>query len=280
MIIDFHTHTFPDKIADRALDKLAHASHSTYYLDGRLQTLEQAMNKAGIDLSVVLPVATSPAQYKTINETAFEINERSEKTGILSFGGIHPENDNYKEILTDLANHGVKGIKLHPVYQNTYINDIKYLRILDCASGLGLITVIHAGYDVGYPGDDHALPSYIRAAIDEVHPQNFVLAHMGGWEDWDHVEEYLVGQDVYMDTSFCTTPIRNPFDSSVPEKDQMKQEQFLRIINNHGAERFVFGTDSPWSMQEESIEVIKNSGLTPEQIQWILCKTAQSLLKL
>ena len=111
MIIDFHTHTFPPKIAAAALDKLSDNSGSRSYSNGMIDGLQDSIKKSGIDMAVVLPVATSPSQYETINRVAIETNEHTDETGILSFGGIHPDNDNYKDILSSLKNNGVKGIK-------------------------------------------------------------------------------------------------------------------------------------------------------------------------
>ena len=36
MIIDFHTHSFPDDIADRAVGRLAQSGGIPNYLDGRV----------------------------------------------------------------------------------------------------------------------------------------------------------------------------------------------------------------------------------------------------
>ena len=44
---------------------------------------------------------------------------------------------------------GLKGIKLHPTYQNTYIDDIRYERIIGYAVELGLLVSIHCGRDLG-----------------------------------------------------------------------------------------------------------------------------------
>ena len=49
MIIDFHTHTFPDKIAAAAIDKLQHASHSKAFTSGTVSGLQASMQRAGID---------------------------------------------------------------------------------------------------------------------------------------------------------------------------------------------------------------------------------------
>ncbi|MBR1741781.1 MAG: amidohydrolase family protein, partial [Lachnospiraceae bacterium] len=214
MVIDFHVHTFPDKIAERALASLSEKSGTKYYLNGTVAALRTSMETAGIEASVLLPVATNEKQYRTINETAYRINEHTEETGILSFGGIHPKNENYREILRDLKNHGVKGIKLHPVYQEQDFDGIETMRIVECACENDLIIVIHAGYDVGFPGKRHAAPVHILPVIERLQPKKLVLAHMGGWDCWDEVEEALAGQDVYFDTSFSITPIRDRGESS------------------------------------------------------------------
>ena len=80
MIIDFHTHTFPDELADRAVGTLAHSGGIHNYLDGRVHSLTDSMKKAGIDYSVLLPVATKPNQCDTINTLALKTNETSETT--------------------------------------------------------------------------------------------------------------------------------------------------------------------------------------------------------
>ena len=193
MIIDFHTHTFPEKIAAQAIDKLSDNSGSKPYTNGMMNGLLSSMKKAGIDIAVVLPVATSPTQYETINRVAILTNEDTDKTGVLSFGGIHPDNENYKDILTSLKENGVKGIKLHPVYQRVNFDDIRMERIVDKASELGLITLVHSGYDIGFPGSDEAVPKRIANVLKDVRPEKLVLAHMGGWNCYDEVEDLIAG---------------------------------------------------------------------------------------
>ena len=82
MIIDFHTHTFPDAIAAAAVDKLQAASHTKPFSDGTVSGLRASMATAGIDASVVLPVATSPRQVSHINDNAIRVNALSNETGV------------------------------------------------------------------------------------------------------------------------------------------------------------------------------------------------------
>lgn len=275
MIIDFHVHTFPESIAKKALDKLSKSADAIYYVNGTMDAMLTSMKKSGISKSVLLPVATGSHQTDTINRLAIEINQRSSQTGIYSFGGIHPDNTDYKSILRNLANQGIKGIKLHPVFQDTLIDDIRYLRILDCACENNLAITVHAGYDISFPGKEQATPEHLLPVIEKLQPKKLILAHMGGWNCWDEAENLLAGQDVYFDTSFCLTPIRRLNQKTEP---QMTKEQFCRIVRKHGAKRILFGSDSPWSDQKEAAKLIKESGLTPEECSLILSENGKELL--
>ena len=72
MIIDFHTHTFPDKIASRAIEKLEGFGDIFSCSDGTSAGLLSSMAKAGISLSVDLPVATAERQVVSINDGAIK----------------------------------------------------------------------------------------------------------------------------------------------------------------------------------------------------------------
>lgn len=286
MIIDFHTHTFPEKIAAKALGKLAGLGDTTPFTNGMLPGLQSSMKDNGVDLAVLMPVATAPKQHETINRVAIGTNEKWQETGIMSFGGIHPENDNYKEIINNLANHGIKGIKLHPVFQNIDIDDEKFLRIISYACEKGLYVMTHAGYDISYPGITHASVKKIKHMLDQVAPDKMILAHMGGWSEWDEVEELLTEYPIWMDTATClTTIVHREKDLSKrkfsPEEEQLENGRFLRIVHKLGAERFLMGSDSPWTPQGESIAVIRdNDGLTDKEKEMILGENAKSILGL
>ena len=121
---------------------------------------------------------------------------------MLSFGCMHPDFDGWKEELARVRDLGLKGIKLHPQYQDTDFDDPRYLRILDRCGELGLVVLTHAGLDIGMPGKDNCAPEMVARVLEQVGPVKLVLAHMGGWRQWDRVEALLPGTGVYLDTSF------------------------------------------------------------------------------
>ena len=278
-IIDFHTHTFSDKIAPRAVDQLRRSANTLNYLDGTDNSLSVSSKENEIGLSVVLPVATRPGQAYTINAASAQKNQRVEQTGLLFLAAIHPADENITAMLSEIREAGFLGIKLHPLFQDEYIDGIGYMRLIEKASELDLITVIHAGYDISYPDKDFASVAHMLNMIKQVQPRNVVLAHMGGWGDWDAVESDLCGADVYFDTSFCMTPIR-PFDPEGEHvcKTALGREKFVRIVRKHGTDKILFGSDSPWAKQSEAIEVVEKSRLEEVEIRKILGSNAQTLL--
>ena len=281
MTIDFHTHSFPPKIAASTLQKLSAASHTLPFTDGTPEGLRASMSEAGVDLSVVLPVATAPRQVEHINDSSAAISERSAETGLFSFGCMHPDYENWRGELARIKALGLKGIKLHPVYQAVDFDDPRTLRVLDRAGELDLIVVTHAGLDVGFPGVVRCSPEMVRSAVRQVGPLKLILAHMGGWRSWDKVLELLPDLPVRIDTSFSTGKM-TPADSYYSQDELLLLDsgRFMALVRAFGPDRVLFGSDSPWSSQKESLEWIEAQPLTAEEKAAILGGNAKKLLNL
>ncbi len=270
MIIDFHAHTFPDAIADRAISKLAASSGIRPFLDGRTAALSAKARSAGIFLTVCLPVATRPGHWESMARAGKAINDTTDITGLMSFAGIHPREEEPEKVLDTLMGMGFKGIKLHPVFQETDVDDACTLRVLRAAAERDLIVTIHGGMDISFPDRRECSWERICRMLDKVPPKKLVLAHMGAWGQWKEAECFLGTPGLWLDTSFCLTPAEDPL--FLPKK------QFVRMVRMHGADRVLFGTDSPWSDQEGSLSLLRSSGLEEGEISMILCQNALSLL--
>ncbi|MBQ6773091.1 MAG: amidohydrolase family protein [Synergistaceae bacterium] len=279
-VIDIHTHTFPDKIASRALESLSSKSHTKYFTDGTIKALKESMTAAGVDYSVILPVATRLEQVEKINNSAIEINSR--ERNLISFGAMHPDYENYSRELERIYKSGIKGIKIHPVYQGVNINDERYIRILTQAAELGLIVLIHAGRDIGFPDSECAMPVKILDALKKSDSGRIILAHMGGWRCWDEVCNLFAGREnIYIDTAFSLGAFIPNDDSYYKSHDECKMlssQEFTRIIRTFGAERVLFGTDSPWSSQLDSVKEFESLELTDSEKELILFGNAARLL--
>jgi Predicted metal-dependent hydrolase of the TIM-barrel fold len=280
MIIDFHTHTFPDKIAESSIKVLEENSDTLGYTDGTNRGLMESMKRAGIDMSVILPVVTNPEKTSHINKFAAEVNETTAETGLISFGGIHPDSENYKDLIRECKELGLKGIKLHPDYYGVMFNDIRIKRIVSYASEMGLIVLTHAGMDIGlYPPLCCSIDSILEV-IREVSPEKLVLAHMGGWMNWEEVTERLAGENVWLDTAFSLGEINWRDKSNHKPYHMLSDEMFVKMVRAFGSDRVLFATDCPWADQKNYVNHILNAGLTDEERENIFHNNAERLLGL
>ena len=266
-LIDFHTHVYPDRIAEATVRFLA-ASGGTSPEGGTgtLDDLESVAKRSGVAVAVNLPVATRPEQAASINRFAAEINRRGGR--VMSFGAIHPHAAEPERELEELVKAGFKGIKLHPDYQGVYADDPAVIRVTREAKRLGLHVVFHGGVDIAFPDDVHATPKRmfrLLSALGEGDGQ-VVIAHIGGYRLWDEVEETLVGGDAYFDLSYG---IRD-----------LPKEQLYRIISRHGADKILFGSDYPWRDPADVDRALSELPLTEEQFALIRSGNARRLLGL
>ena len=282
MVIDFHTHIFPDKIAGNVIGKLQLLSRSCPYTDATASGLQASMQEAGIDYSITLPVMTNPGQVEKLNTLAGQSMEHIQETGLIPFGGMHPDYENYKTELRRVHDMGLPGIKIHPAYQGVDFDDIRFLRILETASELGLIVLTHAGMDIGIPERNYTSVEHILHVLKEVSPEKLVLAHMGGWDGWKDVEQYLAGAPVWLDTVFTIGVIEPaPGTTRTPEESMMMTgEEFLHLARKHGTDRILFATDCPWSSQSAYREHFRKMDLTAQEEAAIMGENARKLLGL
>lgn len=275
MVIDFHTHVYPEKIAARTIQTLMQSAPDVkIYTKGTLEALLESMKKAGIDKSVILPVATRKGQFETINRYATNLNETY--SNLISFGGIHPDDENPEEKLSFLKNSGFKGIKIHPDYTDTFIDDERYIKILCECAKLGLKVVTHAGADPAF-NVIHCPPEKARAVLDHVHSVTgvtepfMVFAHLGGIYVHKDVEKYLLGTNCYIDISCSFKELESYCDTTA--------QDVVNVIKIHGADKILFATDSPWNDQKAYLEHFRSlKELTDTEKDLILYKNAEKLL--
>ena len=264
MVIDFHTHAFPDKLAPRAIASLVEGCGGIYppCSDGTVSGLIKNMDDFGVDISVIQPVITKQSQLEKLNRWAKEI----ECDRIISFGGMYPHTDNYKQDIDFICDLGFKGIKFHPEYQDFVVNDNEMLKIYDYALSKGLILLFHAGFDPAFKPPFRSNPKMFLEISKELRGGIIIAAHLGGQQQWDDVEKYICGSDIYIDTSMGF--------------EHYSHEQFLRIVKSHGADKILFGSDSPWSKADCEIATLRSLDLSDEEKDLILHKNAERILKL
>ncbi len=263
MIIDCHTHCFPAKIAAAALGKLSRSSGAlTAWTDGTMEGIKKELERCGVDAACVLNIATSPSQQKSVNQFAAKINSPT----IFSFGSVHPDAPDALDELDRIAAGGLKGVKFHPFFQHFAVDEPRMFPLYRRAAALGLITVFHAGYDIGYADTEQAAPEALAKILPIFDGAPVVAAHLGGCFCWQAVQKWLVNKPIYLDTAFCHSHIPLP--------------EAQKIIEHHGVGRILFGSDSPWGNMANEIAFINSLDLNETEKNQIMGENIARLLKI
>lgn len=259
--IDIHTHAFPDEIAERAIAALEAEADWKAVSRGTVGELVQSMDAADVDVSAICTIATKPDQPKGILKWCR--NVRSDR--IEPLPSVHPDTPEAPRWLETFAEEGFIGIKLHPMYQAFAFDEPRMDDIYRAASQCGLIVQSHCGLDVAFGDtDDRAAPERFRRVIDRHPDLKLICTHMGGWRSWDQAEQWLIGANVYLETSFSL--------------DRLEPQRAVEMMRRHGIQRVLFGTDWPWADQARDIQRLRSLPLTAPETRALLFGNAARLI--
>lgn len=259
-IIDAHVHAFPDDLAQRAIGNIAVPGAWEAVGSGTVDGLVASMDAAGIAAAVTCAIATKPGQAEGILKWCCEI--RGDR--IIPFASVHPDTPGAAGWIDRIADEGLRGIKLHAMYQEFAVDDPRMGAICARAAERGVIIAFHAGRDIAFPDDDRAAPARLARVVDRHPDLTMICTHIGGWQWWDEVEKHLIGRHIYLETSFSVR-FTGP-------------ERAAALIRRHGVERIMFGTDWPWTDQGEELEGVRGLGLSERDLEAVLGGNAAKLL--
>ncbi|MBQ4066599.1 MAG: amidohydrolase family protein [Clostridia bacterium] len=261
MIFDIHTHAFPKKIAGAATGQLSYRSGGLEpFTDGTFEGLCDFMASQSVYGFALQNIATNPNQMKKVNDFAASCARKN----VFPFGSVHPDAPDALSELERIKELGMKGIKLHPDYQGFFVDEERMFPIYKKASELGLCILFHAGYDFGFSAPYHCMPENLARALSHIDTQ-VIAAHWGGLSSGAEVIKHLCGLPLYFDTSFGygTRP----------------RSEALEIIERHGTDKLVFGSDCPWHSPEMELKLLATLELSQNELADITCNNAKKLLE-
>lgn len=267
VIIDAHTHIFPDKIAPKVLAMNEEEIGLKAYGTGSLDGLMSYMNEAGVAFAAVLGVAPSARLVKATNDWLLGLaNPR-----IIVFGTITPDYENWNDEIRRLKFGGAKGIKINSLLQHIVPDDPLMYPIYEKLAEEGMFTFFHSGRGEGKNSQVpvRSTPKQLRKVHDDFPELKMIIAHFGGYGMLNEAKEYLIGQDVFLDTSYCPT-IRG-----------LNSEKIVDLVRSHSAEHILYGTDYPWGKQgpprEWEYSFIQKLPLSDREKEMILGRNALTL---
>ncbi len=260
MIIDFHAHVFPDKIAERASRGIETFYDLKVRNDGTLGRLIQMEDEAGVDMAVVHSAATTAHQVVSINDFIYECTQKYPDR-IIGFMTIHPDFDDIEGEVRRCMDLGLKGLKIHPDFQHFHIDDKKAYKIYEVIRGR-LPLLVHTG-DFRY---QWSKPSRMAKVAEDFPDMTVIGAHFGGWSEWDDAAEVFDGckNRIYVDTS-----------STMYDVAPARIRELIKI---YGEDRVMFGTDYPMWNAVDELKYIDALDLSPSVREMILSGNAERLL--
>ena len=256
-VIDFHTHAFPTKIAQPAVDQLSSHYKLSVARPGTLQDLLDCAREAGVIKICLHAAATSAEQVEpTNNWIAQQCSDF-----IIGFGSLHVEYKDFPTELVRMKSMGLTGIKFHADFQGFAIDDRRMWPVYE-AIGDRFLVMFH----VGDRESDLSNPARLGRVLDNFPGLRVIAAHLGGWSRWQEAKDHILGRDVYIDTS-STTWVLPP-------------EEVAALIRAHDTERVLFGTDYPIVAHRQELNAFARVPLTREEREKILWKNAARLLGL
>lgn len=260
-VVDFHVHAFADKIAAKATENLRSYYSMPTVSDGEFCVALEKAKAAKVDKMVIHAVATKATQVEDINNYVKKTMD-TKPDMLIGFGAMHRDYENYKAEIKRIKQMGLRGIKLHNDFQGFNIDDDKMMPIYEEIVKNELPILFH----VGDRNLDTSNPKRLAKVLDKIPEMRAIAAHMGGVFMWDYAEEYLVGRDVYFDTSSTLFEIGDA--------------RFLKILRAHGADKVFFGTDYPLSDYELEFSYFDRLSLTKEETELIFYKNAYKFFKI
>lgn len=257
-IIDMHTHIFPGKIAAKAVHSIGSYYGITMYGPGTVEGLIESGRKIGVSKYIIHSSATTVDQVKRINDYVSKVKSGHEE--FIGFGTLHSGLDDIDAEVDRIIALGLKGIKLHPEFQNFVIDAEEMLPVYRAIEGR-LPLLIHMGDE----NKDSSSPHRLSRIINMFPRLTVIAAHLGGYQMWDEACECLIGRNVYMDTSSSLYFL-------APEKA-------VRMIRAHGVEKVFFGSDYPMWDHEEELERFLKLELTEDERKAILAGNAKRFLQ-
>lgn len=254
-IIDSHCHIYPDKIAQKASASTGEFYKMPSRLDGKISTLLERGEKAGIEHFIVQSVATTPHQVSSINRFIADAvtNSNGRFTGL---GTLHPDSRNVEADIEEIISLGLKGVKLHPDIQQFKIDDYRMLKIYELCEGK-LPILMHTG-DSRF---DYSNPNRMMPILEIYKSLMVIGAHFGGWSVWNEATEKLSKfENFYVD---CSSSLY-----------ALTVDKARELIKAYGTKRVLFGTDYPMWEPETEIERFMQLKLDDKECEDILCNNA------
>lgn len=256
MIIDAHVHIHPDP-----------KGFGEKY-DASLDTLINLLDKSPVDKAVLLPI------YPRVTNSFIAEACQKYPDKFIGFASVDPlgGKESIEKLEEDVFQYNLKGLKIHPRFQNFALDDPNIIPVLQKAAALDLAIIIDV-FPIGV-GLEKSFPLLIDRIATTLPKAKIIMAHFGGYRLWDALFVAKAHANVFVDLSYTLLYFRG----SSLEKDL----EFA--IKKLGSHRCIYGSDHPemgiGKTFSASLEVLNHYRLSSTDMDNILGGTISSLISL
>lgn len=240
------------------VDAHAHIGATSYVRQTGADVLAE-MDDAHVDRAVICPMGAELAVRNVAGNDAIAEAVRAHPDRLLGFATVNPwfGADAVAELDRSIQRLGLSGLKLHPVVQGFEIDDDVVLPVIERAAELGIVVYVHTGTPV------LALPLQLLELATRYPQVPFIAGHMGG-------------ADFYVDAPLSFPRVSNVWlETSLTCHAGYVEEAVAQV----GAERVLFGSDSPTSRMVSELMKIRVLELGAEAERLIFGENMRALLE-
>ena len=243
---------------ERIIDSHCHVGE-TPYMKQDADELIAKMNSSGIEKAIICPMGAHIVCRNTEANDYIGKIVKSYPNRFSGFATVNPwfEEDAVLELQRSIDKWNLSGLKLHPPLQGFQANEKIVFPIIEKAISLNLPIYIHSGTPVC------SLPLQILELARRYPEGKFILGHLGGGDFFLDISlSFAEVSNVYLETSLTCHPVF-----------------VAEAIEKIGAQRVIFGSDSPVSEIDTELRKILGLGLDKKTLNKILWENTYKLLE-
>ncbi len=275
-VVDFHVHAFPPEVQqhrERFLERDAgfaalYSSPKARIVTGDAILTEMA--NAGVDHSVLVGFGwTDPGICREHTAYLCEL-ARSNPEQFTAFASVQPTDPLAPTDVATAAAMGAKGVgELMPHLQGYALEDVAATEAFaEAATALGMIVLTHTSEPVGhhYAGKGDVHPQALLAFVKRWPCLRVVAAHWGG------------GLPFYSLMPEVAEATCNVWYDTAASPLLYHRSVYPAVVDLVGAEHVLFGSDYPLLGQARCLRLIRESGLSQRDLDFVLGGSAMALL--
>lgn len=258
MVVDFHCHIFTERIFENVRTRPSMVKQLRLNVDDAIQrlaptSLTESAKANDVDICLILPTAT-PEKVAQENNHFIRLSWESKK--LRPAATLHPSMSGLTAEINRIADFGINIFKLSSFSQKFDLLSPKVEAMLTEMERLSQNRCVRFSviFDTFCKADtffdanpEHLTKPFKLVALANRHEGiNFIGAHMGGLLcDFGELRRSLIpAPNLYLDTSNAA--------------HTLKHFEFIELLNMHGPDHILFGTDWPWFVHAKEIQLIRS----------------------